>query len=299
VTRMHVACAAERNYLGHSAAMLHSVLANADGLEVEVHYMHGGDIRRRDEERLAAMVGAHGGRVEFLHVPDTAIEGLPTKGFTRKATWYRVLLPEMRPDLERALYLDSDLIAVDSLEPLWALDTDGYLVAAVTNVFEEHHYKHERLGPDLPQVRDYFNAGVLLMNLEEMRRAGSTSALLEYGRARAQDLKFRDQDVLNAVLGSRRLPLHPRWNCMNSILLFSWAEEMLGREAVAEARAHPAIRHFEGPYANKPWHLLADEPTRDLYLRHRRATPWPRVRPVGVTPVTVAKRLANRRGVSA
>jgi hypothetical protein len=46
---MHVACAAERNYLGHSAAMLHSVLANADGLEVEVHYMHGGDIRRRDD----------------------------------------------------------------------------------------------------------------------------------------------------------------------------------------------------------------------------------------------------------
>ena len=277
--------------------MLHSVLAHAGDHEVQIHYMHGG-LPRRDEQRLREMVTRCGGRIGFLHVPDEAIAGLPTKGFTRKATWFRVFLPDLRPDVDRLLYLDADLIVVDSLEPLWAIEMDDYLVGAVTNVFEAHHYRGERVGPGLPRHLDYFNAGVLLMNLDAMRRADCTRALVDYGRANADQLKFRDQDVLNAVLGDRRLALRPRWNCMNS-LSFPWAEPIYGADAVVEALRRPAIRHFEGPGANKPWHLLADDATRALYLRHRRVTPWPRARPSGLTPVNLAKRLTRRRSVSA
>jgi lipopolysaccharide biosynthesis glycosyltransferase len=206
--------------------------------------------------------------------------------------WYRILLPELLHDVERLLYLDVDTIAVDTIEPLWATDMSDCYVGAVTNVLERHEMgRPEQLGLRPTQ---YFNSGVLLMNLELMRRDGCAQALREYALAHRDQLKWPDQDALNVVLGERRVALHPRWNLMNSIRLFDWSKELLGATAVAESRARPAIVHFEGPSVNKPWHLLCDHPLRGVYFEHRRETPWPRCRREGVTPLNLL-RLARRR----
>lgn len=273
--RIEVACAAEgREYVAHSATMLHSLLAHHPRGTVRIHYMHGSDVSRRDERRLATMVEHEGGSISFLRISDRELKGLPTKGFTRKATWYRVFLPELLPDVRKILYLDCDLIVCDSLAELFDTDMTNNWVGAVTNVFQHNHlHRPVELGLDGPEV--YFNAGVLLMNLHEMRRDHCTEALLEYGRRNAAQLEWRDQDALNVVLGGRRLALHPRWNCMNSVLLFDSAVEVFGAEQTEEARSRPAIRHFEGPDTNKPWHHLCDAELRELYQDHRRATPWP------------------------
>jgi lipopolysaccharide biosynthesis glycosyltransferase len=272
-----VACAAEgAEYVAHSAAMLHSVLARHRGHDVHVHYMHGPDISADDERQLAGMVEREGGSITFLRVEDSDIEGLPTVGFTRKATWYRIFLPELLPSVDRILYLDSDLIVVDSIAPLWDLDLGGHWIGAVTNVFQPNHvHRPEELGLAGPEV--YFNAGVLLMNLDEMRRDGRTEALLRYGVTNARKLEWRDQDALNVVLGERRLGLHPRWNLMNSFYLFRRNARGFGRRALRQAFRDPAIRHFEGPDALKPWHPDCEQKLRDLYMEHRRGTPWPRL----------------------
>jgi lipopolysaccharide biosynthesis glycosyltransferase len=235
MTTLDVACAAEgADDVAHSAAMLHSLLAAHPDDTVRIHYMHT-DIGWRDRRKLARMVRRDGGEIRFLSVSDRKVRGLPTVGFTGKATWYRIFLPELHPGLDRILYLDSDLLVLDSLAPLWETDLTGNWVAAVTNVFQDDHLdRPAELGLSGPEV--YFNAGVLLLNLAEMRADGCTEALLAYGIENAERPSWRDQDALNVVLGSRRLGLHPRWNCMNSILLFPRAADVFGPEAVAEAR---------------------------------------------------------------
>ena len=300
MTTLHVACAAEGfEYVGHSAAMLHSLLARHERGAVAIHYMHGPDIGEREEELLAGMVEREGGELSFLRVPDSELDGLPTVGFTRKATWYRIFLPELRPELDRIVYLDADLLVLDSLLPLWKTDVEGQWLGAVTNVLQ-HNDMHRPGELGIEEAHAYFNAGVLLMNLEQMRRDRRTQALLEYSRANAERLVWRDQDALNVVLGERRVRLHPRWNYMNS---FRWehAADALGAEALAEAHASPAIRHFEGPDMNKPWHYMCEWDLKERYEEHRRATPWPRYRPDGRTARNVVrKRLARgRRGAVA
>ena len=289
---MHIACAVEGDYVPHSAAMLHSVLEHSPR-GTHVTYMYGPELDARPLDRMAAMVEDLGASVSFLVVGDERCEGLPTRGFTGKATWYKLFLPELLPDSERVLYLDSDLLALDSLEPLWRTDLDGHYLAAVSNVLPPlYRDRASRLGMSDPS--GYFNAGVLLLNLDAMRRDGRSRAMYEFGVANADDLVLRDQDVMNVVLGERRLRLHPRWNCMNAVLSHPEGVELFGADVVEEARRDPAIRHFEGPDDNKPWHFMCRQPSRAAYKQHRSQTPWPRYWREGLTPANLMRRLYDR-----
>ena len=165
---------------------------------------------------------------------------------------------------------------------MWATDLGDNYVGAVTNVLmREHAGRPERLGMAGPG--SYFNGGVMLLNLDRWRREDFGPKVRDYALAHPDRVGWADQDALNAMVGEERLHLHPRWNVMNSIVEFPWAADVLGAEAVAEARANPAIRHFEGPFQNKPWHFMCDRGMRELYVAHRRHTPWPEVEYDGAT----------------
>jgi lipopolysaccharide biosynthesis glycosyltransferase len=194
--------------------------------------------------------------------------------------------------VSRILYLDADTIVVDWIDPLWELDLADCYLAAVTNVFlTSDRYRAAELAIELSE---YFNSGVLMLNLELMRQRGFTDALVTLVTSTTTKLRWPDQDALNLIVGSRRLALHPRWNCMNSF----WYEphvaiEAFGSQTLKEAVATPAIRHFEGPGFNKPWHLLHERLGQALYREHRLATPWPNFALEGNTPWNRAKRLVS------
>lgn len=289
---IEICCAADGPYIEHSAAMLHSLLASRGRYAMRIHYLHGSDLGERPRELLAAMVADGGGTIEFLQFNDAAVAALPPMEQSSPATWYRILLPEMLPDVSRVLYLDIDTLAVDSLEPLWEVDLTGSLVAAVTNVLPPEAFERPlKLG--LVSRQAYFNAGVLLLNLDEIRRTGTAAELREYALRHGGDLLWRDQDVLNLVLGEARVPLHPRWNWMNAMRVFPWAQDIFGAEVLEEATLRPGIRHFEGPLTCKPWHYLCDHEMRHAYFEHRARTPWPTCALEGATAKNKAKRLAR------
>jgi lipopolysaccharide biosynthesis glycosyltransferase len=292
MAELHVACATEGDYMPHSAAMLHSLLTGTTDASVHIHYLHGPDFDTSETSLLAEMVESNGGAISFVSVPDELCRGLPTEGFTGKATWYRVLVPELFGNLDRLLFLDLDLIVIDSLRALWETDLSQNYVAAVTNVLPRHYA--DLLAAAGFDCATYFNAGVLLMDLERMRQDRCTEARVDYGVSNADGLVLRDQDALNAVLGRRRLALPPRWNCMNSFFVYPWSADVFDADALEEAKRNPAIRHFEGPGVSKPWHYLCEHDSRELYARHRGQTPWPRFRPEGRTPKSVLVRMRRR-----
>jgi lipopolysaccharide biosynthesis glycosyltransferase len=273
---LHVAFAVVGTYLPHAAAMVASLVECGGEPDAVLHLLHDGGLPPEDLRAFEAMVERMGLELRSYVIPDEDLVGVPTAGFTGKGSWYRVFLPELVPDAARLLYLDVDLLILDRLTPLREIDLSDAHLGAVTNVFEPW-YLDRPAALGLAGPSEYFNAGVLLMNLEAMRRDGSTDEMLRYARANAEHLVWRDQDALNVVLGRNHVRLHPRWNCMNSVVEFRHSRDVFGPEAVAEARHRPAIRHFEGPSLNKPWHYLADRRMQRLYRHHRAATPWPEV----------------------
>ncbi|MEQ1438039.1 glycosyltransferase family 8 protein [Fontimonas sp. SYSU GA230001] len=267
---IHLACIAEGAYLRHTGAMLHSALSQTLPDRCTVHVLHERPIADDERDRLAGVVAGLRGELRWLQLAEDAARGFPDGGFPR-AVWFRVLLPELLPGLERVLYLDSDLIVRQSLVPLWRTDLGGALLGAVTNPLYPFQppYPQQALGIARPE--DYFNSGVLLLDLARMRAEGSARALAQVAATRP-GLWYPDQDALNLVCRDRWHRLHPRWNAQSTFFELSDRDLPVPAVEAAEARTDPAIVHFIGPL--KPWTYLCRHPLRALYAEHARATPW-------------------------
>lgn len=171
-------------------------------------------------------------------------------------TYLRLQLPELLP-ADKVIYLDSDLLVLDDIAELWALAPDGPPLAGVLDAFLPKGFPAlERLGFGSRGL--YFNAGVLVMDLGEMRRSGAlTEAAALAGRVQ---LPFADQDVLNVMFEKTWHQLPPRWNIQVNRMF-----NLLGRNtprfqldphpqrALDEVMARPGIVHFLGE--EKPWHI--------------------------------------------
>jgi lipopolysaccharide biosynthesis glycosyltransferase len=280
--------------------MLHSAIVSQPR-PVQAHLLAAPDVTRTSEQRLLRWMESLGAGLAVHRIDDAQerFRGVPQS--LSPTSWFRLLLPELLSDFDTALYLDSDVILMDSLDPLLDIDLSGKCVAAVTNppITLEWMQKHSA-AIGLTDTDDYFNAGVMLMNLEELRAGNWMDRVLEYGIAHGdhrrqleidegsarelyiytmrhpERLLFTDQDALNAVLREHRLKLHPRWNAQTLFRRSEVRTEELTERRVAQAFSNPAIRHFEGPGHSKPWHStpeFADD--IELYTTHRCETPWP------------------------
>lgn len=279
---MHIACAADEAYAPHAAAMMHSLISHHTPADVCIHFLHEPQLPGAVVDRLRSMTGRMGAGLCFHSIPDDDVAGLPDMGRISRVMWYRIFLPRLLPDVERVLYLDCDTIVMDDLRPLFATDLRDACLGAVANVFEAGREGRVRgLGLDGPE--QYFNSGVLLLNLDQWRREDSTARLLAHARANASRLAWPDQDALNVIFARRWRALHPRWNCQNSLFYFDQARAVFGAPAVLEAKRRPGILHFEGGELAKPWHYLCKHPFRGEYYRHLAATPWPVQPPQGRT----------------
>jgi len=267
--------------------------------------MHSPGMDRTSRDQLFNWIQSQGAEANFIAIPDEVVTDLPRIDCIPQIMWYRVMLPDLLPHLDRILYLDADIIAVSSLKPLWATSLEGQWLAAVDNVMEPHVRQHPlQLG--LPSENDYFNSGVLLFNLKQMRADDCTARILAVARDPERKLFWPDQDALNLVLASRRVRLHPRWNCQNTLFYYTHGEHTFGKQLMQEAVRDPGLLHFEGYHLTKPWNFMCTHRHKDLYWKFRKQTPWPEkelegfslanafIRPLPVTWWPLAFRIKNR-----
>ena len=222
--------------------------------------------------------------VGFLDV-DAALGDieLPHHGHFRPETYFRLLAPQLLPNVDKALYLDSDLIVDADVAPLFDVDVTGYKLAATrdADTIGQIDGYDTTVGPYLKNelgMRDpheYFQAGVLLMNLAELRRTVTPEEFLELSTQRMW--RWLDQDVLNKVVNGEYVRVHMRWNYLmdwqhlrrTHIIANAPADV---RAEYEEAAADPAIIHFAGP-DNRPW-LYPDADRAERFWRYAMRSPY-------------------------
>ena len=193
----------------------------------------------------------------------------------------RLLAEQLLPDhIKTVLYMDVDIIVNSSLVELENYEFSESIGAAVVkDVTREDDYR--RLSIDR-NIHSYFNAGVMLINLEYWR-ANSVGHRCLMEICKDKEVSFMpDQDALNIILQGKVDYLHPRYNCL---MLFYMRDEYLRYRVAAsdflsvkEAAANPAIIHYV--FQNKPWFKCGYLPKKDLWYHYLALTEWADYKPV-------------------
>ena len=209
---MELLVTVDKNYILPLQVMLTSLYMNNPGEDVEMYLLHS-RLQEKELEPLEKQCGRLGYKFFPVKIEDSWFSQAPvTKQYPREM-YYRLLAPCFLPQkLHRILYLDPDILVINSLRPLWATDMKGRLFAAAA------HTGKTTLANNINQVRlgttnKYFNSGVLLINLDQGRKEILPEEIFQYAGEHAKELLLPDQDILNAVFGSRTLELDDYlWN---------------------------------------------------------------------------------------
>ena len=229
--------------------MLHSLLdASTGGFHVICLVTE--DIPQRMQEKLVRMGD---GRLEFEYVNlGGRLKDVYTDPRYSEAASFRLLMPELFPELDKVVYIDCDVIVRQDVGKLFAETDlgDNYLGVIHEAAIEGQAERWRALGCDAER---YFNSGFLLMNLKKMREDGISAKLLD--ACRVDWLEFPDQDALNQVCQGRVLPLNPVYNGIRTFFLPQYKGEFVKQysEALWDEVQENGTIHYTG---GKPWNLF-------------------------------------------
>ncbi len=232
--------AVDDRYVPYLATALQSLMDNASKEYKYRIYVLIDALSAQHRANLLGMQNEHF-TIDFVNVGEQ-LNRLGTKLHMRdyytKATYYRFFIPELFPQYDKGLYLDCDIVVLGDIAELYHYDLQDNLVGGIQEevmlipVFGT--YSEVVLG--VPR-NNYFNAGILLMNLEEMRRIQIDKALVRLMHP-YQFCVAQDQDYLNVLCYEKSVQLPLSWN----------------RTAFPDADKgeRPNLVHFKINF--KPWH---------------------------------------------
>jgi lipopolysaccharide biosynthesis glycosyltransferase len=127
-------------------------------------------------------------------------------------TYARLQLPAILPaSISKIIYLDADIVVLDDLSKLWMENVDDFALAAVSDSLDAQIKAGNLDVEGVPCVKHYFNAGVLLLNLDYWRRECISQRAFAYLDENPAS-PFADQDSLNVVCDGVWRRIDGRWN---------------------------------------------------------------------------------------
>src|SRR5262245_4779990 len=154
--------------------------------------------------------------IRWIDISSTGFQKLPVQSYTI-ATYNRLLIPDVLPStIRKVIYLDCDLLIEGDIGELWRQEPgDAYLMAvqgqstkqyiATSAIAQNRKLRYDADDP-------YFNAGVLVMNLDQFRQRQLAIKALDFIRENTAIIRNADQDGLNAVCIKHWIQLDPKWN---------------------------------------------------------------------------------------
>jgi lipopolysaccharide biosynthesis glycosyltransferase len=263
----------DRAMLPGAHVVLFSAAVHHGPGQLDVHVFHSG-LNADEIVSLSTTLQSTGREYRF-----TATAFDPDRRFAHfgglhgsRMTYGRLVLPELLPHLSRVLYLDADLLVRIDLHRVFSTDLGGHALGAVaTSSFESSLDGSLASAWGVSGDTPHFNAGVLLMDLDQWRSQRLTERTLAFVSRHASNLRSHDQSALNFVFHSRFKPLPRRFN----VCVEPWNQQ---------TQPAAGIIHFIG--SPKPF----DPGARWLHSNRREFAYWMK-QTAGGKPTTPAHRL--------
>ena len=273
----HIVLTATDNFIAYAAVLMTSIvdhidssLSDGDGFTFHIITEQVSENNKKNLQLLALELSKKIPTGIVIHeLSGEDFDDLPNHG--SNIIYLRLKISStLSEDISRCLFLDVDMLVRTDLRSLFSLDLIGKLGAAVPDMGgKSHKLRAKESGlKDIPLGLHYFNAGFMLLNLDQWRKEKIEEKCLAL--LRQYKANSADQDVLNAVMPiEHRIELPFAWNFFTNAFCYvicsdeETAHLPFLRKDFEESRKHPYILH----YAMKPWsiyHNFLDADGKDI-----------------------------------
>ena len=278
---LNIVTQCDEHYVQHLSVMLLSLLEHNQHYVVNAFVIIPQDIQEPTLGRIRRSISDFSCNLHFLKANSNLVEDLKVIEHVTYATYYKLFMAELLPQsLQKVIYLDTDIVVRGRLDDLWNFRYGHSIVGAVTDSFVEANPRiKSKLGLDPGE--SYFNAGVLLVDLDRWRKARVGPAAVAFAHCHADRISFADQCPLNWALRDRWINLPECWNLQTCSMVQNEYGFMKYSRAAKEKGMGAKIIHFSG--ASKPWHYMNNHPFKRDYLAYVSRTDWKHHRPADYT----------------
>lgn len=272
---MNILLSTDDNYVMPTGVLMHSISIN-NGSDVHYYILIDKNFSDSSMSSLTEIAEHYSNKISFYTITPEMTNELPfgrenqPKGVTI-ATYYRLFISEVLPrDVHKIIYLDGDMIVRHSLKKLWDTDISDVALGAVHDSDEKKH----SIRLSYSSNKGYFNAGMLLINLDYWRKHKCFDAFMKCVHEYDNLIIMHDQDVLNIVFSDSKLWLPMKYNFQTSyVLIPSWYECLeRDKEEAKRTMYNPTIIHYASN--DKPWKITCYHPHTAVWRYYWRKSKW-------------------------
>ncbi|GAB3474406.1 glycosyltransferase family 8 protein [Azotobacter salinestris] len=266
---LHIAFGVDEKYLHPMGVTIASIVENNPGLNLVFHVF----ISRISPNSRACLEQLERTfeRPVKLHLVDELMnvkDPAAAKGQAHisKAAYIRLLIPEALKDVaDRVLYLDADILCVGDISGLLQLDISQQTAAVVRDTGAES--KRAGLAKKGQILGNYFNSGVLYINIPRWIARDVSRQALEKIADPVLNLRYSDQDALNLVLDGDVRIADRVWNHQ-----YGLTGKLKKGKVDMDVPPDTRFVHFIGPM--KPWRNWNPHQSKELFLKYQALSPW-------------------------
>lgn len=239
-------------YVNYLYVTIFSAIINAHkNTYYEFYILVSGNFSQKTKKRLKYLERYKKCTIYFVDMKDEFNQAYKTHEHINYATYYRLLMPQVLPNVDKCIYLDSDIIVNDDLSSLYNTDIADYYIAGVRAAGYCSTSKENASRLQLPDCNNYINAGAILMNLAKMRTDNLCSQFI---KLMSQKYRDQDQDILNVscygkikIVPVKNNLMTPHCNQYEKFINMG----IYTKQEVDDACKYPTIIHYADK--TKPW----------------------------------------------
>lgn len=264
---MNILVTLNSNYIKPLKIMLKSLFLNNSGQKFQIYLIHT-SLENDELEDLDVYIEAHGSELNVVSIGKDCFSDAPVIFHYTKEMYFRLLAYRFLPqNLERVLYLDPDILVLNPVRELYETDINGYLYAAAYHdIISVKEFNKIRLYPY--EISAYYNSGVLLMNLEQLRNEAEEKEIFQFVEENRAKLVMPDQDILNALYAKKIKNLNELYYNYDARYYTYYKLKNNGSFDMDQIINKTVILHFCGK--KKPWNPKYTGPFYSLYKHYEK-----------------------------
>lgn len=268
-------------YAPFAGVMLTSLFENNKDISCITVYLMTSDMSEKNRERFQTLAAQYQRTIKFIEtkeIDEFLRSNRVPKYNGAYAPYYKIFaLSVIEDELDRLIYLDSDMVVTGSLSELLAWDLGQNALGMCIDAIPSRYKKTIKCNSKF-----YYNTGMIVFDAKKWKESDETSKIISHMKNVRAAYPVVDQDLLNIIFSNQIATVPQKYNFNSGILAYKsynfWLqaygiENYYSEEEFLIAKQNPIVLHCMGTFGMRPW-CIGEHPAKEIWDQYMSISPW-------------------------